>query len=388
MFRMNWYLLLIPAVCHGFSITNKQQCCRHSNQQRNRCRNRPSTDIRSSLLNDEKMDVDPRETSSSSSSCDSGFYRPFVNHAWQKLMNSHLQNLSLVQVPIELGCKETVAPGIRDNTTTVRITIEAATASQNNNTNSMGPIQYARYALIETIPTPSTPPTMDGVVYVQIDTTIQQPAKIHTDGIQVLNMVIIPYKHTGLPVFGADFVALPGNKHLLLLDAQPVRGDDHSSNSSGTAGNRELYDDWFQQWYERNDIQGQFDWGGDLPGPVQQYVSKYALWTRFTGSGGGSGNATVQNSNLTDPIEIIRGPVMDVFIDHFQTYLQLLSHYESSSTHDGRNQRYDNTNSSRLLDYLTYRLDNDPARPMLKRLFGAEWTEQVLHDVLFPIHLF
>lgn len=378
---MNWiHLLLIPSICHSFTITTTpQQWRHHSNHQRTRCQlihwRRSSTAIRNILLNDEMMDVDVREASS----YDSGLYRQFVDHAWKKLMNSQLQNLSLVQVPIELGYKETVTPGIRDNST-VRITIEAAISQ--NNTNSLGPIQYARYALIETVQMPSTQPAMDMDVAVQKDSTFQQ-TNIHTDGIQVLNMVIIPYKHTGLPVFGADFVALPGNKHLLLLDAQPVRGYSNSS----TTSNHMLYDDWFQQWHERNDVQGQFDWGGDLPGPVQQYVSKYALWTRFTGSGSNE-NITLQNCNVTDPIEIIRGPVMNVFKDHFQSYLQLLSHYESSSTKDEVIQRYDHTNSSRLLDYLTYRLDNDPARPMLKRLFGAEWTEQVLHDILFPIHLF
>jgi hypothetical protein len=276
---------------------------------------------------------------------DAGLYRSFADYVWPKLLKSYDHYLSPVQVPIELRYQETTTPGPKNNST-VRITIQAATS--NNIANCTGSIQYARYALIETIQTASL-----------------SNDEVHTDGIQVLNMVIIPHKHTGLPVFGADFVALPGNKHLLLLDAQPVRG-------GGDTDIGNCYDDWFQQWYERNNISQQFEWGGDLPEPVQPYVSKYALWTRFT------------ESNSDNPIDVIRGPVMDAFKDHFHTYIQMLNQYESSSVR----QSDDNTNSSRLLDYLTYRLDNDPARPMLKRLFGAEWTEQALHDILFPIHLF
>jgi phycoerythrobilin:ferredoxin oxidoreductase len=35
-------------------------------------------------------------------------------------------------------------------------------------------------------------------------------------------------------------------------------------------------------------------------------------------------------------------------------------------------------------EYIRYRLENDPARPMLRSLFGEEWTERVLENVLFP----
>jgi hypothetical protein len=35
-------------------------------------------------------------------------------------------------------------------------------------------------------------------------------------------------------------------------------------------------------------------------------------------------------------------------------------------------------------EYLEYRLANDPARPMLKSLYGPEWTERLLNEVLFP----
>ena len=36
------------------------------------------------------------------------------------------------------------------------------------------------------------------------------------------------------------------------------------------------------------------------------------------------------------------------------------------------------------IDYLEYRRTNDPARPMLQRLYGNEWSENVIGNVLFP----
>ena len=34
-------------------------------------------------------------------------------------------------------------------------------------------------------------------------------------------------------------------------------------------------------------------------------------------------------------------------------------------------------------NYLNYRRDNDPARPMLSGLFGKEFTESLIKEVLF-----
>jgi phycoerythrobilin:ferredoxin oxidoreductase len=34
--------------------------------------------------------------------------------------------------------------------------------------------------------------------------------------------------------------------------------------------------------------------------------------------------------------------------------------------------------------YIQYRLNNDPAKPMLKGLYGEEFTDRVLQEVLFP----
>ena len=72
------------------------------------------------------------------------------------------------------------------------------------------PIRLARYALLETMAKD------DGGGGVKMDGS----------GIQVLNLVIFPkFGCSLLPVFGADLVSLPGNKHLIAIDFQPLSED-------------------------------------------------------------------------------------------------------------------------------------------------------------------
>lgn len=39
------------------------------------------------------------------------------------------------------------------------------------------------------------------------------------------------------------------------------------------------------------------------------------------------------------------------------------------------------------LEYVRYRTEEDPARPMLSRVFGAETSERLLREVLFDLPL-
>lgn len=38
-----------------------------------------------------------------------------------------------------------------------------------------------------------------------------------------------------------------------------------------------------------------------------------------------------------------------------------------------------------LAEYLTYRIENDPAKNMLYGAFGKDWTTRALRTVIFPI---
>jgi hypothetical protein len=74
-------------------------------------------------------------------------------------------------------------------------------------THAMGPntaistnlLRYAQFALLETVPNTSAT-TKDSL------TTINAKTTVHTQGSQVLNLVVFPLTETTLPAWGMDFV--------------------------------------------------------------------------------------------------------------------------------------------------------------------------------------
>jgi Ferredoxin-dependent bilin reductase len=182
---------------------------------------------------------------------------------------------------------------------------------------------------------------------------------VHTKGIQVLNVVILPRRTSSFPIWGADFVSLPSDKHLLLLDAQPV--------DSGVRAGQISEFDW-SEWYQRYDISSLFPWGGDLPDPVKPFVSSNALWTRFSKS-----KNDAEGVGTVSPVDTIQDHLQDVVESHLDTYLSRLADFSLA----------DSTTNLQA-DYIRYRRENDPARPMLKALYGEEWTESFLSNVMFP----
>jgi len=252
-----------------------------------------------------------------------GLYQKFSEHAWQKLEVSGL--FQAADLPSELRTNVAPAKGTKDSV--VRISTKAMIPT----TESEPIVRYARVALLETISESSE-------------------EKIQSDGIQVLNFVVIPSDSTSLPVLGIDLVSLPGNRHLLLLDAQPM-------------AHPNPFEDRWRSWHETF-VGGcpHFPWGGDFPEPVQQYVSKHTLWTRL--------------QEQENPVPIIQNQVWDAFVAHLDLYLELLNECKNDPTKvQGGNHQP---------GYLEYRRNNDPAKPMLNSLYGGEWTERVLDEVLFP----
>jgi hypothetical protein len=262
----------------------------------------------------------------------SGLYRKFADHAWDKLQASGL--FDDAPIPSELTLNQAPAKGTPDSV--VQISTKALVPKADESSQSL--VRYARVALLETIAPPSATATASG-----------GEINIHTNGIQVLNLVVIPSDATSLPVLGIDLVSLPGNRHLLLLDAQPMTHPNP-------------FEDHWKDWYaEYVTDKANFPWGGDFPEPVQQYVSKYSLWTRL--------------QELEDPVSIIQGDVWDAFVAHLDVYMDLLGKCNVDEIQGGSNHQP---------SYLEYRRNNDPAKPMLNSLYGAEWTNRVLEEVLFP----
>ena len=251
----------------------------------------------------------------------SGIYKRFADHTWGKLEKTGW--FQDKQIPQDLKRNEAPAKGTPDSV--VRITAQALMPVDEHK----DLVQYARVALLETV-SPS------------------DDAMVQSRGIQVLNLVVFPSLDTSLPVLGIDLVSLPGNQHLLLLDAQPMT-------------NPNIFEDDWKDWYSSH-VEGNsnFPWGGDFPEPVQKYVSKYALWTRL--------------QELEDPISVIETDIWDAFTSHLDTYLNLLQDTPRDQIQGDNHQP----------DYLLYRRDNDPAKPMLSSLYGAPWTDRILDEVLFP----
>ena len=100
-----------------------------------------------------------------------------------------------------------------------------------------------------------------------------------------------------------------------------------------------------------------------LHSTLEQYVSPDALWTRLSGDGG---------------VDLIETKIFDAFQEHISLYLKLLKDSETDDSIKGDNDQP---------NYIDYRRNDDPAAPMLKVLYGKEWTAQVLEEVLFPPQL-
>jgi len=209
------------------------------------------------------------------------------------------------------------------------------------------PIRLARYALLETMVKDD-----DG-----------GGVKTDGSGIQVLNLVIFPkFGCSLIPVFGADLVSLPGNKHLIAIDFQPLSED---ASLDQVFSGREALETRLRVAYET--YGSKFEWGGDIPDAAKRYFSKYCVWTRLSGD---------------DATNMIEQYVYDAFCEYLDIYLELA---QNAFIHlkDVGEVDHDCVIEHGQNSYLSYRKANDPARPMLKSLFGEEFTERLIGEILF-----
>eukprot|EP00591_Stephanopyxis_turris_P011383 CAMPEP_0195529140 /NCGR_PEP_ID=MMETSP0794_2-20130614/31569_1 /TAXON_ID=515487 /ORGANISM="Stephanopyxis turris, Strain CCMP 815" /LENGTH=312 /DNA_ID=CAMNT_0040660395 /DNA_START=264 /DNA_END=1202 /DNA_ORIENTATION=+ len=276
-----------------------------------------------------------------------GLYRPFLEYAWNKLQSSGLVSPTInEEVPLELQSNKSPAKGPFPPGSNVNVEVGAMKG------NSEKTVRMARYALLET-----TGPSQQNEDEGNGDSILP--------GIHVLNFVIFPLVESqrntvsmDLPIFGADLVSLPGNKHLIAIDFQPA-----------TMQGLQLSPDFEKRLQAlHSNYSKTLLWGGDIPEAAQRFFSPYALWTRLNGE---------------DAVDVLESSVMNVFSDYFDLYLDLLLQVdkEQDARHD--DSLVDEVKQGHL-DYLAYRKANDPARPMLKRLYGEEWTERLIEEVLFP----
>jgi len=74
---------------------------------------------------------------------------------------------------------------------------------------------------------------------------------------------------------------------------------------------------------------------------------------------------------------LIANQLYTAFKEYLNLYLEIL--FESKEANMDLQKELINGQNN----YLKYRRDNDPARPMLSTLFGKEFTESLIKEVLF-----
>jgi len=170
----------------------------------------------------------------------------------------------------------------------------------------------------------------------------------------VLNLVINPDCRFDLPFFGADLVTLPSG-HLLALDLQPVDRSDSLHTQPVWDRLLPIFNSWKPQLPD----------GGPIPAEAEPYFSPAFLWTRLPLGAASDG--------------LIATVIFKAFAEYLKLYVELV--HEAAPVADER--------SALLLNgqrrYTRYRAEKDPARGMLSRFHGAEWTESYIHEVLFVL---
>lgn len=170
----------------------------------------------------------------------------------------------------------------------------------------------------------------------------------------VLNFVINPSARFDLPFFGGDLVTLPSG-HLLALDLQPADKSDRQHTQPVWDRLMPIFDRWRKQLPD----------GGPIPDEAQPFFSPAFLWTRLPLGDEGD--------------DLIASVVRPAFNEYLNLYLDLAAEAEPVS-----DARRDSLLAGQRR-YTDYRAEKDPARGMLTRFHGSEWTEAYIHTVLFDL---
>ena len=177
---------------------------------------------------------------------------------------------------------------------------------------------------------------------------------IKSESYSVLNFLIIPKNIYNIPFFGVDFVTLP-NLHLIVLDFQP-------SLPLEKQFDKELLKKLINLKNSCHEIVPRAEKMSDK---VENFFSPGVIWSKLP--------KDCESDNL------ISGQIYKSFKDYFNLYLKIL--FESIQV---QNDLQNQISMGQKL-YLEYRRENDPARPMLNTLFGKEFTEELINDVLFTM---
>ena len=175
---------------------------------------------------------------------------------------------------------------------------------------------------------------------------------ISSPNYSVLNFLIIPNTVYNIPFFGVDFVSLPSS-HLLVLDFQPSLNIESQYSSELLGKLIKL----------KNLCHSSLPVAAKMSPDVARFFSPGLIWSKLPKE---------ESSDY-----LISNQIYSSFKEYLKLYLKIL--FESKEV-DGKLQKELIIGQN---NYLKYRRDKDPARPMLSSLFGKEFTESLIKEVLF-----
>ena len=175
---------------------------------------------------------------------------------------------------------------------------------------------------------------------------------INSPTYSVLNFLIIPNTIYNVPFFGVDFVSLP-NSHLLVLDFEPsLKIENQYSNN--------LLEQLIRL---KNCCHSSIPLAEKMSEDVAKFFSPGVIWSKLPKE---------ERSDF-----LIANKLYTSFKEYLTLYLEML--FESNEADMDLQKELINGQNN----YLNFRRDNDPARPMLSSLFGKEFTESLIKEVLF-----
>jgi len=105
---------------------------------------------------------------------------------------------------------------------------------------------------------------------------------------------------------------------------------------------------------------------GEIPEAARAFFSPYCLFARARSE------------------DVMTTAVLPAFLDYLKAYLELWKLENVLPVEEEKRRRQV---VAQHLSYSHYRAEKDPARGMLKRMYGEEWTERFIHDFLFDLPL-
>ena len=170
----------------------------------------------------------------------------------------------------------------------------------------------------------------------------------------VLNFLIIPKSQYNIPFLGVDFVSLP-NYHLIVLDFQPSV---HINKQFGKVLLNELLT-------IKEEFHQKVPMAAKMSDKIAEFFSPAVIWSKLP------------KEEISE--NLINNNLYPTFQKYLDLYLNILFRAEEVDL------EFQKELINGQIHYLEYRKSKDPARPMLKVLFGETFTEALIKNLLFKI---